>query len=85
MRFDDASISRVTSSWLSMWATCVAAWEKDVAADRVRRIVAPMKIFQRAFTKWGHRNLLPMTTKASPALLPSLRHRSPSAAPHGQP
>src|SRR5260370_31733933 len=56
----------------------------DVAADRIRGIVAPPEIVQHALTEWGHRNLLPMTTHASPAVLPSLHHHSPPAAPGAQ-
>jgi hypothetical protein len=53
----------------------------DVAADGIGRIVAPPEIVQHALTESGHRNLLPMTTHASPAVSPSLHHHSPSAAP----
>ena len=53
----------------------------DVAADGIGRIVAPPENVQHALTESGHRNLLPMTTHASPAVSPSLHHPSPSAAP----
>src|SRR5271154_3705212 len=53
----------------------------EIAADRGRRVVAPLKLVQHALAKWGHGNLLPMTTHPSPAGLPSLHHHSQSAAP----
>jgi hypothetical protein len=53
----------------------------DVAADGVRRIVAPLNILQHALTESGHRNLLPTTTYGSAVALPSLHHNSSSAAP----
>ena len=34
----------------------------EIAADGGLRIVAPLQFFQHALAKWGHRNLLPMTT-----------------------
>src|SRR5271170_4960945 len=53
----------------------------EIAADRGRRVVAPLKLVEHALAKWGHGNLLPMTTHPTPAGLPSLHHASQSAAP----
>src|SRR5277367_3566293 len=44
----------------------------EIAADRGRRVVAPLKLVEHALAKWGHGNLLPMTSHPSPASLPSL-------------
>jgi hypothetical protein len=45
----------------------------DVTADRVGRVVAPLKILQHALTQSGHRSLLPM--------IRTLAFRSSSATP----
>src|SRR5260370_42397429 len=42
-------------------------YRSDVATDRIGGIVPPPEIVQHALTQSGHRNLLPMTTQASPA------------------
>jgi hypothetical protein len=38
----------------------------DIAADRVRSLVAPPEIIQHALTKWGHKNLLPVSACENP-------------------
>src|SRR6201981_977903 len=42
-------------------------YRSDVAAGRIGGIVPPPEIVQHALAQSGHRNLLPMTTQASPA------------------
>jgi hypothetical protein len=39
----------------------------QIATDRGRCVVAALKLVQHALAKWGHRNLLPMTSHPSPA------------------
>src|SRR5580698_10135134 len=48
------------------------AYGAEIASNGGWRVVAPLKLVQHALAKWGHRNLLPMTSHPNPACLAEL-------------